>query len=482
MSRQALQNFVDDLVVEMGKKSPVLRSDYNLQPHTFVFTPGRLATQMIMAAKNSAKDGWELTNKDMAEIRMLADKQGAFLVNYIKSLGGKSYSKKGVKLMFTTSTDQEVLNPKWRRDRLPNSPPIFDQNNIYQKVKSAYSDTIEAFFESVQFYFSSQEETYTSKKTKRTRKKAIRTGKEGGGQIAGSAGAVLQAGHEHGGGILETQMRAAFNTTYNKYTQELQKEGIRSAQEMYRVLQGLGLNLSVVRADDGEGFVIMLENKTGNIKAGQDAKKAKKEFIRTASDTLRNTDLGNLEGSDSIIRRNRKLIIKSVAKDFKKNPRVKVKTEDTKLKESKGKASATIGKPKISNAKSVALAAKAALPKAEKKQGKRRPAPPKMGVKNILGVLNNQLPERIASNMGEPRLVNRTGRFAQSVRATDVSQTAQGFPSIGYTYEKDRYGVFESTSGTSRASIERDPRPLIDQSIREIVIGFGLGRIYTRRQ
>ena len=132
MSRQALQNFVDDLVVEMGKKSPVLRSDYNLQPHTFVFTPGRLATQMIMAAKNSAKDGWELTNKDMAEIRMLADKQGAFLVNYIKSLGGKSYSKKGVKLMFTTSTDQEVLNPKWRRDRLPNSPPIFDQNNIYQ--------------------------------------------------------------------------------------------------------------------------------------------------------------------------------------------------------------------------------------------------------------------------------------------------------------------------------------------------------------
>ena len=84
--------------------------------------------------------------------------------------------------------------------------------------------------------------------------------------------------------------------------------------------------------------------------------------------------------------------------------------------------------------------------------------------------------------MGEPRLVNRTGRFAQSVRATDVSQTAQGFPSIGYTYEKGRYGVFESTSGTSRASIERDPRPLIDQSIREIVIGFGLGRIYTRRQ
>ena len=384
--------------------------------------------------------------------------------------------------MFTTSTDQEVLNPKWKRDRLPNSPPMFDQNDIYQKVKSAYSDTIEAFFESVQFYFTSQEETYTSTKTKRTRKKAIRTGKEGGGQIAGSAGAVIQAGHEHGGGILETQMRAAFNTTYDKYTQELQKEGIRSAQEMYRVLQGLGLNLSVVRADDGESFVIMLENKTGNIKAGQDAKKAKKEFIRTASDILRDADLGNLEGSDSIVRRNRKLIIKSLAKDFKKNPRIKVKTENTKLKKSKGKASATIAKPKINKQKTVALAAKVALPKAGKRQGKRKPPPPKMALANILGVLNIQLPKTVARNMGDPRLNNRTGRFAQSVRATDASLTAEGFPSIGYTYMKERYGGYESTSGTRFADIDRDPRRLIDQSIREIVIGFGLGRVYTRRQ
>ena len=108
--------------------------------------------------------------------------------------------------------------------------------------------------------------------------------------------------------------------------------------------------------------------------------------------------------------------------------------------------------------------------------------PPRMELRNILGVLNNQLPERVASNMGSPRLENRTGRFAQSVRATDVAQTPQGFPSIGYTYMRNRYGVYESTSGTRYADVERDPRTLIDQSIREIVIGFGLGRIYTRRQ
>jgi len=484
VSKAAIQNFVDELVVEMGKKSPMFRSDYNLQPHTFVFTPGRLGTQMIKAAKHSSKDGWELTNNDIAQIRMLAEKQGAFLVTYIKSLGGKSYSTKGVKLTFTTSTDQEVLNPKWKRDALPDAPPMFDQSDIYQKVKSAYSDTIEAFFESVQFYFTSQEETYTSKKTKRTRKKALRTGKEGGGGIAASAGSVLEAGHEHGEGIVETQMRAAFNTTYDKLTKELQAEGIADAQEMYQLLEGLGLKLSAIRANDGEGFVIMLENRIGNRAFGDVAKKAKAKFIETASEVIRSPklDFGNMEGSDSVVRRNRKLIIKGIAEEFRKNRRARVTTEDTTLIKSKGKASAIIGKPKIKKAKAVTLAKTVALPKARRRTGKRKPAPPKMALQNILGVLNNQLPRVVAANMGTPRLENRTGRFAQSVRATDATKTPQGFTSIGYTYMKERYGGYESTSGSRFADIDRDPRPLIDQSIREIVIGFGLGRIFTRRQ
>jgi len=106
----------------------------------------------------------------------------------------------------------------------------------------------------------------------------------------------------------------------------------------------------------------------------------------------------------------------------------------------------------------------------------------KVNLNNLLGLLNVQLPKVVARNMGSPRLINRTGRFAQSVRATDIALTRQEFPSIGYTYDRGRYGVFESTSGNSRASTDRDPRPLIDQSIREIAASFALGRIYTRRQ
>ena len=38
--------------------------------------------------------------------------------------------------------------------------------------------------------------------------------------------------------------------------------------------------------------------------------------------------------------------------------------------------------------------------------------------------------------MGAPGLENQTGRFARSVRITDVAETTGGFPSFGYTYQK----------------------------------------------
>ena len=75
----------------------------------------------------------------------------------------------------------------------------------------------------------------------------------------------------------------------------------------------------------------------------------------------------------------------------------------------------------------------------------------------------------------------RTGRFAGSVRATDVAITAKGHPSIGYTYQRDPYEVFESSSGSRFSSIARDPRKLIDFSIREIAASQVVTRLYTRR-
>ena len=84
--------------------------------------------------------------------------------------------------------------------------------------------------------------------------------------------------------------------------------------------------------------------------------------------------------------------------------------------------------------------------------------------------------------MDPPALENKTGRFADSVKVTDIAQTPQGYPSIGYTYRKDPYQVFEDGVGAPPwANGQRDPRELIDKSIREIAIGYAIGRFYTRR-
>lgn len=97
---------------------------------------------------------------------------------------------------------------------------------------------------------------------------------------------------------------------------------------------------------------------------------------------------------------------------------------------------------------------------------------------SLLTLINAKLPEIVEKNMGDPALNNVTGRFAASVKATDIAITSQGFPSIGYTYN-DIYRTFEV--GNKQGSIERDPRRLVDSSIREIASQMAIGRFYTRR-
>jgi len=101
----------------------------------------------------------------------------------------------------------------------------------------------------------------------------------------------------------------------------------------------------------------------------------------------------------------------------------------------------------------------------------------------LMALLNQKLPNTVRKNMGPPGLTNITGTFANSVKVTDIGRTARGYPSIGYTYLKSPYEVFEVGSGqVPWATPERDPRRLIDKSIREIAANMAIGRFYTRRQ
>lgn len=104
------------------------------------------------------------------------------------------------------------------------------------------------------------------------------------------------------------------------------------------------------------------------------------------------------------------------------------------------------------------------------------------GPLQVLGYINQRLAQVVEKNMIPPGLESRTGRFARSVRALNMVSTRKGFPSIEYTYERDPYQVFEMGIGRIPwATPDRDPRKLIDRSIREIAGEMLKGRLFTRR-
>lgn len=101
---------------------------------------------------------------------------------------------------------------------------------------------------------------------------------------------------------------------------------------------------------------------------------------------------------------------------------------------------------------------------------------------NLIALINAKLPEEIRSRMNSPALVWRTGRFANSVQAIKQNATRNQGTSIEYTYQRSPYQVFERTLGRAPWNTpERDPRDLIDASIRSIAAGIMQGRFYTRR-
>ena len=84
--------------------------------------------------------------------------------------------------------------------------------------------------------------------------------------------------------------------------------------------------------------------------------------------------------------------------------------------------------------------------------------------------------------MGSPALNYQTGRFARSVKITNISQTRQAQMTAFYTYMKSPYQTFER--GYAQGSPQRDPRTLISKSIREAAAQI-MGQkfdIRTRRQ
>ncbi len=476
MAQAGLALFLNEFLKDMGNLDPELRESYDLEPIIFRFEPADLSSIMIKAAK--AQKDWQPTREDISFMVTKADEYGKDIKRIILDLGGHPFGTAGCRLRFTVETNIRAFpgGGDWRqygKDAILKLP-----QSSFNKIKTSYRTTLQNYFKELQDKFAEQNTGKT--KAGRQGKGGFRTAK-GKRMGKGQIGSIINLGHIDG--VLETSVQRTLENTYKTHEQALKNLGIKDLAQLKRQMKRAGISLKVVRDNDDEGFETRLEFAGDNKSAGNKAKRKKKVFLQACTDTANRlgSKIGSIKGSDSILDRNRKIIIKEIAKKFKKRKGVVVRTENTKLKTSKGSATKKIGNPKFKAGKTITGGVVNGLVRKARRKSKKQPMPPKMALANILGVINDKLPERVAANMGSPGLENRTGRFAQSVRATDVTQTPQGFPSIGYTYMKDRYGVYESTSGTRFADADRDPRPLIDQSIREIAAGFALGRLYTRR-
>lgn len=249
-------------------------------------------------------------------------------------------------------------------------------------------------------------------------------------------------------------------------------------------LERSNIQIEIVRNSKTDTMQVFIGSKVANAEEARITRTRKADLRKLLKDVreefiAQGSLIPNLPGSDSFVDSKRKKLLKKVADEFTKTGRAKANLkESTKTQGKVSKVSDTAKRKtkKLSGAAPLTrMSGKRATPKRRVKKGIAS------SPLRLIGIINQKLPRTVAQNMGSPRLNNRTGRFASSVRVVDVAQTAKGFPSFGYTYQRDPYEVFESGSGSRFSSVERDPRTLIDTSIREIAAELALGRFFTRR-
>ena len=232
----------------------------------------------------------------------------------------------------------------------------------------------------------------------------------------------------------------------------------------------------------GVGIIIRPVKTKENLDRSPLEKKEMNALIDAIDAAAQEIDWTEVQGSSNLRQKMQKKAVKSFTDPLKKlGAKVKLDPELEKAKlKTKNKTKDTSKKQKASVAPYKGKRGKAATAVVASKGGQKRKKS-NVNITILLGLLNSQLTRTVAKNMGDPRLNYRTGRFAGSVRATDIAITAKGHPSIGYTYQRDPYEVFEASSGTRFSSSERDPRKLIDKSIREIAASQAVTMLFTRR-
>ena len=286
----------------------------------------------------------------------------------------------------------------------------------------------------------------------------------------------LDIGHQEGSAVSEQRKKEAqaalFDYTVNKRANQTVVKFLKELQD--------SITLSITKKDGQPVDIIEaeLESKYLNRqRGGGTEKRLAKELnddLQKIMEAFGASEYANIEGSDSKVEKIRKTILNPFAEKAAKNPKIKANFKSEKIKESRATAKTTLKSGKVSRGERKDLTTIDKTPVFDTKS--------RRSMFSFIAMINKKLPQTVEKNMRAPRLENQSGRFARSVEIKDVIQTRKGFPSFGYTYDKEPYQVFEVGKGLEPwASPDRDPRRLIDGSIREIAADMALGRFFTRR-
>ena len=249
------------------------------------------------------------------------------------------------------------------------------------------------------------------------------------------AGDIFNLEHGNERGIVESLISDAVDNA-------VLESNVHTKADVNRFFKENDVELSLIRDTKTDTMEVFLGSKVINAAEGIKSKKAKADLGKALVQAIQKLEssgnkLSYMKGSPSFVDIKKSQATEAVLDPFRK------KKKHTVSKTKKAKTTKSSAKLKIKVGKSLAIP--------------------------------------LAKNMKSPALNYQTGRFAESVQVTDISTTAKGFPSVGYTYQRDPYEVFEAGSGSRFADSNRDPRKIIDASIREIARNMAIGRFFTRR-
>jgi len=447
MSKQSQLDFLKKLHKQMSLDSDAYRKNVaNFQTHTFSLT-GRQLTKAINAVIEAY-----FPDTKAAKKKKVLDRCQAPMNLFIKNVGDK--------VKRTSKTSEGIHSIKVT----PRSVvAVFDATggNRFEKVYNQYARDqkyVQKFTESILDILNEEFGAVPGKENK------------DGKLVELQAGDIFNLEHGHERGIVESLIKDSVDNAVlasNKHTRA----------DVDNFLKEHDIDLSIVRNTATDQMDVFLGSKIINAAEGEASKRTKAKLEKALLNAIEKLEatgnkLSYMEGSASFVDVKESQGTEAILDSFRKKKNHTV----SKTKKVKTKKTNTKDKIKVGKSLAVPLAKKAMRKRRAKKSSSTASAP-----LQLVASLNKRLPDVVQKNMNPPALEYQTGRFAESVQVTDVSTTNKGFPSVGYTYDRENYGQFEASSGTRFADSDRDPRKLIDASIREIARGMAMGRFFTRR-